>query len=80
MAERLPKRIRVEVGLAVPSADLALLTLIWKDWIEIVFRVDPDHGDGSAEWWVVAGLAVVAVAGFALSRWELRRLDTATAP
>lgn len=80
MAERLPKRIRVEMGLAVASAALALLTLIWKDWIEIVFRVDPDHGDGTAEWWVVAGLAVVAVAGFALSRWELRRLDTAIAP
>ena len=78
MAERLPKRVRVEVWLSGSSAVLALLTLVWKDWIEIVFRVDPDHGDGSAEWWLVAGLAVVAVTTFALSRWELRRLHAAT--
>jgi hypothetical protein len=32
-----------------------VVTLFWHDWIEAVFRVDPDQGKGSAEWLVVAG-------------------------
>ncbi len=75
MSKRVPTRIRLEVGVAIAALALGVLTLFWKDWIEIVFRVDPDHGDGSAEWWVVAGLVVISGISFALSRWELRRLS-----
>jgi hypothetical protein len=50
---------------------LGLLTLVWHDWIEGIFGVDPDHGNGSAEWIaVVVLLAVGAAAGmFARRRW-----------
>lgn len=79
MAGRLPARVRVEVVLAAASAALGLVTLVWKDWIEVVLRVDPDHGDGTVEWWVVTTLLVVAAALFALSRWEIQRAARATA-
>ena len=43
---------------------LGLLTIVWHDWIEGVFGVDPDHGNGSAEWLAVVLLLVIgAVAG-----------------
>jgi hypothetical protein len=61
-------RFRVQVGLAAASVALLLLTLVWRDWIEIVFRVDPDQGSGSLEWILVgvfaaAALLLSAVAG-----------------
>jgi hypothetical protein len=74
----LPRRFWVEVGLAVFSAFLILLTLVWKDWIEIVFRVDPDHGNGSFEWLLVT-LAIVGTVTFStLARHEWERAQAAT--
>ena len=56
------RRVRTETGLAALSGLLALITVVWKDWIEIAFRVDPDGHDGSLEWALVAVLVLVAVA------------------
>jgi hypothetical protein len=33
---------------------VAVLTLLWRNWIETVLGVDPDHGTGSLEWATVA--------------------------
>jgi hypothetical protein len=55
------------------AAVLAILTSIWPDWIEAVFGVDPDHGNGSLEWAVVAVLAVAAIACAIAARAEWRR-------
>jgi hypothetical protein len=52
---------------------LGLLTIVWHDWIERVFGVDPDHGNGSAEWTAVAMLLVIAVVAGALARRGWRR-------
>jgi hypothetical protein len=69
----LPRRFWVEVGLAVFCAFLILITLVWKDWIEIVFRVAPDHGNGSFEWLLVT-LAVAGTVIFSsLARVEWQR-------
>jgi len=70
------RRFWVEVGLAVVSAILFLATIVWRDWIEIVFRVDPDHGNGSFEWLVVAATALGAVTFSVLARSEWRRTVT----
>jgi hypothetical protein len=67
------RRFRVEVGLAALSALLFLATLVWRDWIEIVFRVDPDRGNGSFEWLVVAVTGMGAVTFSVLARNEWRR-------
>jgi len=56
------------------AAVLAVLTAIWPDWIELLFGADPDGGDGSTEWGIVAALAVVAILFAALARFEHRRL------
>ncbi|MDH6521996.1 hypothetical protein M2163_001009 [Streptomyces sp. SAI-135] len=47
-----PVRLRgwIEVVLAVVSGLLCLLTLFWPDWIDEVFRVDPDQHSGALEW------------------------------
>jgi hypothetical protein len=73
--ERRPDRLfRLEVGLAVASALLCLLTLLWKDWIEVVFRIDPDRGSGALEWLVALALLGVAIGFGALARrGRLRR-------
>jgi hypothetical protein len=53
-------RFWVEAVAACAAAVLGVVTLLWWDWIEAVFGVDPDHGNGSAEWIAVAGLFVLA--------------------
>ncbi len=56
------KRFWIEAGLAVVSGFLLLLTLVNSEWIEASFRVDPDGGNGSLEWLIVAALLATTVA------------------
>ena len=63
----------IESIVASVTGVLAIVTIFWRDWIEAVFGVDPDHGNGSAEWLVVAVLAVVTVALTAGARREWLR-------
>jgi hypothetical protein len=68
---RLGNAFWVEAVVSGFGVVLGLLTIVWHDWIEGIFGVDPDHGNGSAEWIaVVILLAVGATAGmFARRRW-----------
>jgi apolipoprotein N-acyltransferase len=56
-----------------------LITLVWHDWLEIVFGIDPDHGNGAVEWLIVGVSGVLALACFLLARGEWRRTRPATA-
>jgi hypothetical protein len=69
-------RYWVELALASVATALFVLTLVWHDWIE-AFGIEPDGGDGSLEWIVVAVLAVVALVSAALARAERRRWRSA---
>jgi len=40
---------------------MALLTLAWPNWIEIIFRVDPDGGNGALEWGFVGASAFASL-------------------
>jgi hypothetical protein len=71
------RRLRIEIALGVLSAVLFLLTLVTREWIELVFRVDPDHGDGSFEWLIFAATATVALGAALLARADWRRLHAA---
>jgi len=66
-------RFWVETVLALTTGILAVVTLISREWVEVVFRVDPDGGSGSLEWMIVVGLACVTVAAGVLARIESRR-------
>jgi hypothetical protein len=66
------RRFWIESLLAGLSAILSVVTLVWHDWIEIVFGVDPDHGSGALEWLIVALAAGTAVAFAAIARAEWR--------
>lgn len=66
-------RFWIESILGTVTGVLAVVTIFWHDWIETVFGVDPDHGNGSAEWLAVLVLAVVAVALAVGARHEWRR-------
>lgn len=76
---RLNGRFWAELGLGLASTLFAVLTLAWRDWVEIVFKVDPDHHSGSLEWTIVAVAVAVTVIAFAAARFEWRKAATAAA-
>jgi hypothetical protein len=67
-------RFWAECTLAGLAAIFAVLTAVWPDWIELLFGADPDGGDGSVEWGIVATLVVVAIVFAVLARFEHKRL------
>lgn len=69
----------VRLALAAVSAALLALTLLWHDWIEIVFRVDPDHGNGWLEWLIVIAAFSLMVTFSIGARQEWRRSAAVTA-
>jgi hypothetical protein len=71
----LPQRTvsSMESILALITGTAAVITLSWHDWIEIIFGVDPDQGNGSAEWLVVVILLIVTSVLVLGARLEWRR-------
>ena len=70
-------RFYVELIVSLAALFLAVITLFWNDWIEMVFRVDPDAGNGSLEKAIVGALIVAAIVCAWLARTEWRRLQVA---
>jgi DMSO/TMAO reductase YedYZ heme-binding membrane subunit len=69
---RVRRRFWIEATLASVTGVMFVVTLFWHEWLE-AFGFDPDHGDGSAEWLIVAVLAVVCLAFTTVARLEWRR-------
>jgi hypothetical protein len=61
------------------SAIFAFLTALWQDWIEIIFRVDPDHHSGALEWAIVATCIAATITGIALARREWQKTPVSPA-
>jgi hypothetical protein len=71
-SRRLRRRFWWESGLAAVTFLLLVLTAAVPNWIEVVFGVDPDGGDGTLE--IAMALAAVIGLGCAwLARLEWRR-------
>jgi hypothetical protein len=71
-------RFWFESALASLTGVLGVVTLLWHDWLE-AFGWDPDHGNGSVEWAIVAGLLVACLTSTMVARTEWRRAVTAPA-
>ncbi len=66
-------RLALETVLAVVFAAIFVVTMVWPDWIELVFGADPDEGSGQFEWAIVAISGVLAIASIIAARMEWRR-------
>jgi hypothetical protein len=66
-------RFWVETGMAALSLALLVLTLVWDEWIEILFGVNPDGGSGELEWVLAGAMLIVTGAFLVLARIEWRR-------
>ena len=62
MTNRLALRIWLETALGVLTTIALAMTLAVPDWIERIFRFEPDGGDGSSEWGWAISLAVATIA------------------
>jgi hypothetical protein len=69
-------RRRSELFAAIALAAIGLLTLVWPDWIEGIFGVDPDAGSGAVEAAIVVVCALAAGALWLHRRVALRRAET----
>lgn len=69
-------RFWTELVLASATALLALVTLISREWIELLFHVDPDASSGLLEWAIVIALAAATLLFSLLARAEWRQAAT----
>jgi hypothetical protein len=73
MVRKAGARFWIEAVLAALTGFLFLLTLVWRDWIERVFKIDPDGGDGSLEWAIVGLLCAASITLSLMARAQWRR-------
>jgi hypothetical protein len=73
-------RAWLETVLAVVGLSLCLLTLVWKEWIEFLFGLDPDRHSGALELLVAGALLVASVLLARQARWDLRLRRRAETP
>lgn len=66
-------RFWFESILALLSGALGIITIFWQDWIETLFGVDPDGGNGTVEWLIVTIFLFLAGVLAARARIEWRR-------
>lgn len=70
---KLKTRLTVELVIAGLAAGVFVATLLAPSWIEMLFGVDPDRGNGDLERMIVVIAAAVAVAASVVARWDWRR-------
>jgi hypothetical protein len=74
--------LRLQILGVIACAALGALTLLARDWIELVFRIDPDAGSGATEIVMVVTLFAVSLflAIAARRQWRLRRVALVQLP
>jgi hypothetical protein len=66
-------RFWIESALVGLTTILLLVTLVSREWIEILFGVDPDDGNGSLEWAIVGLLIAFTITFILIARAEWRK-------
>ncbi len=79
MTNILRHRFYLQIGFGIAAFLLFAITLIWNDWIEMVFNIDPDQNSGFVEWSIMGIALAVAVGLFMLAYYEWRVTHTVTA-
>jgi hypothetical protein len=66
------KRLWVECAASGIAFAVALATLAWPDWIEILFGIDPDVHSGTLEAAIAltAGVAAIIIGLVARAEWR----------
>ena len=77
MIKALRFRFWLETGMAGLTSVLFLITMVWPNWIEILFGIEPDGGNGSLERLILGVTLVVTIALFILAHSEWRIARTA---
>lgn len=79
---QLRRRFWPEVVLATLSGFLAILTIAWRDWLEVATGLNPDQHSGTVEVGIILTLAVgsVAMAWCARAEWLRARVTAPQAP
>jgi hypothetical protein len=72
--KHLRRRLRIELVLAIVSAALSVLTLVFPEWIEEVTGLEPDAGSGALEWIIVGVFLGATMVSAALARRDYHRL------
>ena len=68
-------RLWVELVWGLLGAVLFSVTLVTREWIELIFGVDPDKGSGALELAIAFGLLAVSIVSGLLAAREWRRVQ-----
>jgi len=74
------KLVVAELAATCVSSVLAIVTIAWPNWIELVFRTNPDHGSGALELLITAVLIAAAVTSALAVRAQIRHGHAAANP
>jgi hypothetical protein len=67
-------RFWLKAGSATLAGFFFVLTLVGRDWIEALLRVNPDGHSGAVEWLIALGFLVFSVMFARLARSEFRHM------
>lgn len=65
--------------MATLFAVIGVSTALMPDWLEIAFRIDPDHGSGAVEWTITIACGLLALAFAATASLRQFRANRQTA-
>jgi hypothetical protein len=76
--QRVGRGFWIQTALSAVTLVAAAVTLLWHNWIELVFGADPDAGSGAVELALVSALLIASLtlAAFARRGWR-RAAETA---
>jgi hypothetical protein len=61
MKRALRRPFWLEMSMVIVTCIVFVITVVQRDWIEVVFGVDPDNRSGALEWVIVGALFVVTI-------------------